>query len=176
MKNPFKGTTGARAGALVITTGSLAWTAYGILDLLSLPGIPVIVAAESLYLALHYAEIKGVGGKKARKAIWVSGWIASLALGAFLCVHAALEWGALAAVPAAIPPLASKLLWWTDEQIRRRDSVDATPEMNAEHAAAVREAEHIARMAETTIRAEATKEIARLRALGEVATEKMEIL
>lgn len=175
MKYP-KDLSGARAGAVLITAGSLAWTAYGIKDLLGWAGAPVIIAVESLYLALHYAEIKGVGGPKARKAIWILGWVASLALGAFLCVHAAKEWGALAAIPAPIPPLAAKLLWWTDEQIRRRDSTEPTPEMVAERARAVREAEHIVRMTETDIRMKAAQEIARLKALGEVAMARTDVV
>ena len=176
MKSFLKGVTAARVGALGVTTGSLAWTAYGVYDLLGNAGIPVIVAAESLYLTLHYAEIKGVGGKWARRVLWVLGWVAALALGAFLCVHAAIEWGAMAAVPAAIPPIASKLLWWVDEQLVRRDSVEPTPEMKAEHARTVRDAEHIARMAEANIRAEASKEVARLKALGEVAMTRSEVM
>lgn len=176
MKENLKDISVARGGAILITAGSLAWTAYGIKDLLGWAGTPVTIAVESLYLALHYAEIKGVGGKKARKAIWILGWVASLALGAFLCVHAAKEWGALAAIPAPIPPLAAKLLWWTDEQIRRRDSVEPTPEMKAAHAKAVRDAEHIVRMTETDIRMKAAQEVARLKALGEVAMARTEVV
>lgn len=176
MKNPLKGVTAARVGALTMTIGSLAWTAYGIQDLLGAAGIPAIIAIESLYLTLHYAEIKGVGGKKTRITLAVLGWIAALALGAFLCVHAATEWGVMAAVPAAVPPLASKLLWWVDEQLIRRDSVDPTPEMKAAHAKVVREAEHTARMAEAGIKAEAAKEVARLKALGEVAMTRSEVM
>lgn len=176
MKNALKGVTAARVGALTMTTGSLVWTAYGIQDLLGAAGIPAIIAIESLYLTLHYAEIKGVGGKKTRITLAVLGWIAALALGAFLCVHAATEWGVMAAVPAAVPPLASKLLWWVDEQLIRRDSVDPTPEMKAAHAKVVREAEHTARMAEAGIKAEAAKEVARLKALGEVAMTRSEVM
>lgn len=176
MKNALKGVTAARVGALAMTTGSLVWTAYGIQDLLGAAGIPAIIAIESLYLTLHYAEIKGVGGKKTRVTLAVLGWIAALALGAFLCVHAATEWGVMAAVPAAVPPLASKLLWWVDEQLIRRDSVDPTPEMKAAHAKVVREAEHTARMAEAGIKAEAAQEVARLKALGEVAMTRSEVM
>lgn len=176
MKNTLKGATGARTGAVLMTAGSLVWTAYGIVDLLGGKGIPVVIAVESLYLTLHYAEIKGVGGKKARKAIWVLGWIAAIALGAFLCVHAATEWGAMAAAPAAVPPLASKLLWWVDEQLLRRDSLEPTPEMKAEHALKVRESEHEARMAEADINADAAKEVARLKALGAVAMSRSEVM
>lgn len=176
MKNALKGVTAARVGALAMTTGSLVWTAYGIQDLLGAAGIPAIVAIESLYLTLHYAEIKGVGGKKTRITLAVLGWIAALALGAFLCVHAATEWGVMAAVPAAVPPLASKLLWWVDEQLIRRDSVDPTPEMKAAHAKVIREAEHTARMAEAGIKAEAAQEVARLKALGEVAMTRSEVM
>ncbi len=176
MKNALKGVTAARVGALAMTTGSLVWTAYGIQDLLGAAGIPAIIAIESLYLTLHYAEIKGVGGKKTRITLAVLGWIAALALGAFLCVHAATEWGVMAAVPAAVPPLASKLLWWVDEQLIRRDSVDPTPEMKAAHAKVVREAEHTARMAEAGIKAEAAQEVARLKALGEVAMTRSEVM
>lgn len=176
MKNALKGATAARVGALTMTAGSVVWTAYGIQDLLGFAGIPAIIAVESLYLTLHYAEIKGVGGKKTRITLAVLGWIAALALGAFLCVHAASEWGWMAAVPAAVPPLASKLLWWVDEQLIRRDSLDPTPEMKAQHAQVVREAEHTARMAEASIKAEAAQEVARLKALGEVALTRSEVM
>lgn len=176
MKNALKGATAARVGALAMTAGSLVWTAYGIQDLLGYQGIPAIIAVESLYLSLHYAEIKAVGGKKTRITLAILGWIAALALGAFLCVHAATEWGVMAAVPAAVPPLASKLLWWIDEQLIRRDSLDATPEMKAAHAKVVREAEHTARMAEAGIKAEASQEVARLKALGEVAMTRSEVM
>ena len=176
MKNALKGATAARVGALAMTAGSVVWTAYGIQDLLGFAGIPAIIAVESLYLTLHYAEIKGVGGKKTRITLAVLGWIAALALGAFLCVHAASEWGWMAAVPAAVPPLASKLLWWVDEQLIRRDSLDPTPEMKAERAKVIREAEHTARMAEANIQAEAAQEMARLKALGEVAMTRSEVM
>ena len=176
MKNALKGATAARVGALAMTIGSLAWTAYGIQDLLGAAGIPAIIAVESLYLTLHYAEIKGVGGKKTRVALTILGWLAALALGTFLCVHAATEWGVMAAVPAAVPPLASKLLWWVDEQLIRRDSLDPTPEMKAERAKVIREAEHTARMAEANIQAEAAQEMARLKALGEVAMTRSEVM
>lgn len=176
MKNALKGVTAARVGALAMTTGSLVWTAYGIQDLLGAAGIPAIIAVESLYLTLHYAEIKGVGGKKTRITLAALGWLAAFALGTFLCVHAATEWGVMAAVPAAVPPLASKLLWWVDEQLIRRDSVDPTPEMKAAHAKVIREAEHTARMAEAAIKAEASQEVARLKALGEVAMTRSEVM
>lgn len=176
MMNALKGVTAARVGALAMTTGSLVWTAYGIQDLLGVAGIPAILAVESLYLTLHYAEIKGVGGKKTRVTLNVFGWLAAVALGAFLCVHASTEWGVMAAVPAAVPPLASKLLWWVDEQLIRRDSLDPTPEMKAQHAKVVRDAEHTARMAEAGIRADASQEVARLKALGEVAMTRSEVM
>lgn len=176
MKNALKGVTAARVGALAMTTGSVVWTAYGIQDLLGAAGIPAIIAVESLYLTLHYAEIKGVGGKKTRITLTVLGWLAALALGAFLCVHAAIEWGVMAAVPAAVPPVASKLLWWVDEQLVRRDSLEPTPEMKAAHAKVVRDAEHTARMAEANIKAEASQEMARLKALGQVAMTRSEVM
>lgn len=201
MKNALKGATGARAGAVLMTAGSLVWTAYGIIDLLGAKGVPVVLTVESLYLTLHYMEAKGLGGKKARRIFWILGWIAAVALGAFLCVHAAYEWGAMAAVPAAIPPLASKLLWLADElliQAKERllhdNSVEATPEMVAEHALRVRNADHEARMAEAeadhvtrmakvrartaeaNIQAEASEEIARLKAEADREVARLKVL
>ena len=170
--------------AVFFTLGSLVWTGYSIIDLMSSGawGLAVALSVDGLWAVVQYLDYRGIGGR----TVHSFGWGTLAAACVLLGYHGSNlnpdgptftidGWtiNVAAALGSALPPIVAKVAWIGDIRLRR-DPTELTPDQETEINGIIRDAEYIARKKMAEIERDAAEEIALIQAQAKVTLARDE--